>query len=161
MADDKVMSLFEEAEIPQITVVNRNDPAADNNLIRCHWVNYEDTTMEEPLSLFDGYQDLKVISFSYNFGFVARITEKFEEAQIILGAEFVASKLNQTLANQMDEILATADELRLSLHRNKRRMMVGPVQLCLLPISPPGLGQGSTKSKILLLVMTLPPTMRI
>lgn len=120
MADDKVMSLFEEAEIPQITVVNRNDPGADNNLIRCHWVNYEDTTMEDPLSLFDGYQDLKVISFSYNFGFVARITEKFEEAQIILGAEFVASKLNQTLANQMDEILATADELRLSLHRNKK-----------------------------------------
>lgn len=51
MADDKVMSLFEEAEIPQITVVNRNDPGADNNLIRCHWVNYEDTTMEDPLSL--------------------------------------------------------------------------------------------------------------
>ena len=120
MADDNVTSLFGETEIPQITVVNRNDFISNNNLIRCHWVKYEDTTMEDPLSLFNGYQDLKVISFSYNFGFVARLTEKFEQAQIILGAEFVASKLNQTLANQMDEIMATSDELRLSLHRNKK-----------------------------------------
>lgn len=132
MADDKVMSLFGEAEIPEIMVVNRNNPVANTNLIRCHWVSYEDTTMEDPLRLFAGYQDLKVISFSYNFGFVARITEKFEQARIILGAEFVAAKLNQALANQMDEIMATTDELRLSLHRNKKlakRVVEGEVEI--------------------------------
>ena len=84
MADDNVTSLFGETEIPQITVVNRNDFISNNNLIRCHWVKYEDTTMEDPLSLFNGYQDLKVISFSYNFGFVARLTESLSRRRLFL-----------------------------------------------------------------------------
>ena len=117
--DDISINLFGDG----VEVVSRNE-GVNNDKIRCHWVKYDNTTFEEPLSLFDGYQDLKVISFSYNFGFVARITEKFEHAQIILGADFVASRFNQTLAKQAEETLATmmatADKLRLSLHRNKK-----------------------------------------
>ena len=117
MAENQVISLFGNEELPK--VVNGNNSTI-NNKIKCHWVNYKDTTMECPLSLFDGYQDLKVISFSYNFGFIAQLTEKFEQSQIILGAEFIASKMNKTIVNQMKEVMANADELRLNLHRNKK-----------------------------------------
>lgn len=113
--DEDAISLFGDSDISVV-----KSDTADYNKIRCHWVKYVETTFEEPLSVFDGYQSIKVISFSYNFGFIARLTERFEYAQIILGADFVASRMNQTVANQIEDVMATADELKLNLHRNKK-----------------------------------------
>ena len=106
-------SLFNE---PEIKVVSRND---NIDKIHCHYFKYEKDTYEEPLSLFDGFDDLKVISFSYNYKFVAKISEKFEHAEIILGAQFMATKMNMETANQLSEVLSQADVLRKYLSGNE------------------------------------------
>lgn len=106
-------SLFNE---PEIKIVSRND---NINKIHCHYFKYEKDTYEEPLSLFDGFDDLKVISFSYNYKFVAKISEKFEHAEIILGAQFMATKMNMETANQLSEVLSQADVLRKYLSGNE------------------------------------------
>lgn len=106
--------LFEE---PEITVVSRNDNA---DKIHCHWFRYEKDSYEEPLGLFDGFDDLKVISFSYNYRFVAKISEKFKRAQVVLGGQFKATKMNEETANQLSELLSEADVLRKCVSCNER-----------------------------------------
>ncbi len=110
----EITTLFDE---PEITVVSRNDEV---DKIHCHWFKYEKDTYEEPLSLFDGFDDLKVISFSYNYRFVAKISEKFEHAEIILGAQFIAARMNEETGNQLAEVLSQADVLRKYLSGNER-----------------------------------------
>ena len=107
-------TLFDE---PEIKVVSRNDTI---DKIHCHYFKYEKDTYEEPLSLFDGFDDLKVISFSYNYKFVAKISEKFEHAAIILGAQFMAVRMNEETGNQLAEYLSQADVLRKYISGNER-----------------------------------------
>ncbi len=124
--DEISMNLFGEAELQPISVVSRNDDIKeDNDKIHCHWVKYVESTYEEPLSLFDGFQEMKVISFSYNFSFVARLAEKFEHAQIILGADFVAFRMNQALAKQTEQMImstisAESCLVQMNLNRNQK-----------------------------------------
>ncbi len=116
LVDNSAISLFDSTPVMPVVMKDAND----NDKIKCHWVKYEDSTMEEPLSLFDGFQELKVISFSYNFGFVARIVERFERAEIILGAQFLTDKMNREIANQIEDVMAVSDTIRLNMHRNKK-----------------------------------------
>ena len=118
--DDVSMSLFGE---DTITIVSRNDDIEDNNKIRCYRVKLVEVTNEEPIRLFDGFQEMKVISFSYNFQFVARLAEKFERVQMVIGADFVAYKMNQKLAKvteQMTAVSATGCLVQLDLNRNQK-----------------------------------------
>ena len=107
-------TLFEE---PTITVVNRNN---DIDKVHCHWFKYEKDSYEEPMSLFDGFNDLKVITYSYNYRFVAKLAEKFDTAQIILGAQFMATKMNEETANQLAEYLAQIGMVRKFISGNER-----------------------------------------
>ena len=112
MMDDNVISLFSE---PSVTMEQ-----TDDSMVRIHWFNYECTTYEDPISLFNGFQEMKIISFSYNFGFIAKLAEQFEHAEIILGAQFIAEKINKTIASQMVDVMATMDTLRCNIHKNKK-----------------------------------------
>ena len=128
MQESNGMNLFDERELSVLA----NEKSGIDHKIRCYWVNYIENTFEDPMRLFEDFHEIKVISFSFNFGFVARIASKFKHAQIVLGAEFTAARMNEALARQASYILANADEIRLSMQRNKRfakRVLEGEVEV--------------------------------
>ncbi len=128
MQESNGMNLF---DLSGLSVLSSEKSGIDHK-IRCHWVNYVGDSFEDPMHLFEDFHEIKVISFSFNFGFVARIASKFKHAQIVLGAEFTAARMNTALAKQASYILANADEIRLSMHRNKRfakRVLEGEVEV--------------------------------
>ena len=120
--------LFSEAGVTVMELPEKED----DGKITCHWVNYKDTTKVYPLELFQGYNSLKAITFSFEFSFVSKLVDMFDTAEIVLGAEFIAAKMNTSLAEQMATVMANADEIKISLHRNKRfakRVVEGDVEI--------------------------------
>lgn len=109
--------LFSQTGIEVLEKIENED---DKKTI-CYHMKYAKSTMVDPLELFSGYNSLKAITFSFELGFVAKISEMFDTVDVVFGAEFIASKINQGIAAQMAVILANADIIKSNLQNYKNR----------------------------------------
>lgn len=72
----------------------------DLQAVRCKFVETYDTNFED---LFSGYDDIKVLTFSYSVSFINKILPKFKSAEIILGSEPHAKyDIKEVMAAQED-----------------------------------------------------------
>ena len=79
------------------------------NCVRCYAMSFKEMIVQDPMKLFDnGYTDLKIITFSFDFNFAAKLSHKFQNVEIVVGAEFLSDKINKTIAEQTAYTLVSA-----------------------------------------------------
>lgn len=66
--------------------------------------------------LFSGFNFMKAITFSYEIGFIDRISKQFDSADVILGADFMVRKDNK-LSSLLADVLANGDEAGKSIKK--------------------------------------------
>ena len=128
---DGMVDLFGDAGI---TVVDTGHYKETNdNKARCYSMNFKEMLFQDPLDLFEGeYTDLKVITFSFDFNFAARLSSKFKTVDIVVGAEFLSEKINKSLTEQMAYILASAHNVKRLACNNQefaKRVIEGEVNI--------------------------------
>ncbi|WP_296828452.1 phospholipase D-like domain-containing protein [uncultured Megasphaera sp.] len=109
MAEDKDREFELEFEEPQLSLFetehrDEKKPA----LLRCYknrLVSVENMSVHD---LFNGFDEIRVITFSYDVAMIHWLMEKFKYGEILLGADFMVRKDART-ASKVAEILAGAD----------------------------------------------------
>lgn len=105
MAEDK----GREFEQRQISLFEPEDGKAKSpNLLRCyknHLVSIEHMSVHD---LFNGFDEIRVITFSYDVAMIHWLMKKFKYGKILLGADFMVRKDTRT-AEKVANILAGAD----------------------------------------------------
>lgn len=87
----------------QISIFSMNyEEPLENNLhvVKCKYLDSYDTNKNE---LFKGFDDIKVLTFSYGISFINFILDNFETAEIVIGSETHAKyDIKEVMANQQD-----------------------------------------------------------
>lgn len=83
-------------------VLDGNSTSEDS--IRCYRTELQEVVNAPPLDLFKGFNEIKIITYSYGLGFINEILENFEYAEILLGADFKVEK-----DTKLQAILAAAE----------------------------------------------------
>lgn len=113
-----MLNLFGDAVI---TAMDTAYMKVEDNYADCYAMSFKEKVWQDPLQLFEGgYTDFKAITFSFDFSFVAKISSKFENVEIVVGAEFNASRINKAVAEQVAYILASADVVKTTVYRNRK-----------------------------------------
>lgn len=84
--DSGQLSLFDMAGMEKDTTQKRTE--------KCYEIRISQavqTTYEERLKWFEGFDTLKVITYSYGLNFIEKIAKNFKEIEIIIGAEHIAN----------------------------------------------------------------------
>lgn len=105
MTEDKGI----EFEQPQLSLFkNENSDTKKPDLLRCyrnHLVCVENMSVHD---LFNGFDEIRIITFSYDVAMIHWLMKKFKYGEIILGADFMVRKDTRT-ATKVAEILAGAE----------------------------------------------------
>lgn len=115
---EEQLSLFNGAGF---SVINGGGDEAEeqNNQIKCFCTelkNVEYRTVEE---LFEGFNTIKAITFSYDIGFIDSIMRQFNYGEILLGADFIVEK-DEKFQNFMAEVFTNAYEAQKEIKAHKR-----------------------------------------
>lgn len=128
---DNMMDLFGDAGITVVDTSSCKD--TNDNKVRCYAMNFKEMVFQDPLDLFDGdYTDLKIITFSFDFDFASKLSNKFKDVEIIVGAEFLSSQINKDIADRAAYLFANADTVKTSVYRNQKfakRVMDGNIKV--------------------------------
>ncbi len=99
------------------TLRSENTESTSANMVRCYAYSFLAVTVREPVELFQGFDSMKVITFSYDIGSINKLMKvcAFKDGEIILGAGFLIRK-DKKMQTYTTEVLAGAkaavDELR-------------------------------------------------
>ncbi|WP_027406881.1 phospholipase D family protein [Anaerovibrio sp. RM50] len=80
-----------------------NENPSENDLLKCYrteFIRTEKMTLED---LFHGFNQIRIITFSYDLDFINKIIKNFDYAEIILGANFNVSR-----DEKLNDLLTTA-----------------------------------------------------
>lgn len=124
--DDGMTDLFANAGLKLAETTPRDNSA------NCYAMSYKDKVWQDPLDLFEGYRDLKAITFSFDFSFAAKLSKKFDNAQLIVGAEFMSSRINKETANQVIEEVSPGAVVQKYVNQNQKlakRIIEGSVEI--------------------------------
>ncbi len=86
----------------QLSIYSLTPEVKEKDLIaiNCKYLSTYDTNVDE---LFSGYDDLKVLTFSYGMSFVNKIVSQFKTVEIIIGSDKHAKyDMLEVMANQQD-----------------------------------------------------------
>ena len=86
----------------QLSIFDLSGAVTEKNLqaVVCKYQSVHDTNYDE---LFSGYDDIKVLTFSYSMSFMNKTLKKFKSAEIIIGSEFRAKyDIKEVMAAQED-----------------------------------------------------------
>lgn len=95
------IDLFEGefGEVPKISQASTKDANLSGDMwtnlstpIKCYRSTLESIEYLSMEELFDGFDSIKIFTFSYATPFLDKILEHFDEAKIIIGADFTARR---------------------------------------------------------------------
>ncbi len=105
MAENKVMEFGKQ----QFSLFKNEDGQIKKpDLLRCYknkLVSVENMSVDD---LFNGFDEIRAITFSYDIAMIHWLMQKFQYGEILLGAEFMVRKDTKT-ATKVAEILAGAE----------------------------------------------------
>ena len=105
MTEDKGI----EFEQPQLSLFkNENSDTKKPDLLRCYRNNLVCVENMSVHDLFNGFDEIRIITFSYDVAMIHWLMKKFKYGEIILGADFMVRKDTRT-ATKVAEILAGAE----------------------------------------------------
>ena len=64
----------------------------DYDAIKCFKSELQEVNFMSFEELFDGFTTIKIITFSYTLSFIDKLVERFKEAEIIIGVQFMLQK---------------------------------------------------------------------
>lgn len=97
--DTEQITLFDIGGIEKDTKAERTE--------RCYKIQIASaiqTTYEERMKWFEGFDTLKVITYSYGLNFIEKIAKNFKSIEIIIGAEHIANNDNDLAAATIDSL---------------------------------------------------------
>lgn len=91
------------------------------NMALCREINFMNEKWMEPVMLFQGFDSLRAITFSYQISFIENLIERFgfKDGEIILGAEFLVRKDN-AIQDYYQDVMANAEEATQCLRSHKK-----------------------------------------
>ena len=119
--EDVQLNLFEEDDGKKSIKENQDEQTANflNNTsvpIKCYKSALEKVEYLSLEELFEGFDSIKIFTFSYGMKFLNNITEQFKYAEIIIGAEFTARR--GELADLLAEYLTNETTAINSIKKN-------------------------------------------
>ena len=119
--EDVQLNLFEEDDGKKSIKKNQDEQTANflNNTsvpIKCYKSALEKVEYLSLEELFEGFDSIKIFTFSYGMKFLNNITEQFKYAEIIIGAEFTARR--GELADLLAEYLTNETTAINSIKKN-------------------------------------------
>lgn len=104
LTDDNQLSLFDVIDGGKQDDCDKNEiKFKQKQLIGIKYAPYED--------MFSGYNKIQVITFSYDLGFINKLMEYFDTAEIIFGSKFIVEK-DEALAYFLAEAEAVNNNIR-------------------------------------------------
>lgn len=118
--DTEQITLFDIGGIEKDTKAERTE--------RCYKIQIASaiqTTYEERMKWFEGFDTLKVITYSYGLNFIEKIAKNFKSIEIIIGAEHIANNDNDLAAATIDSLaeLSVVDERMMNKFKILHGMM--------------------------------------
>lgn len=123
---DGMVDLFSNEELKLV------DTTPEDNFVDCYEMSFKKKVRQNPLDLFEGYYDLKAITFSFDFNFAARLTKKFDNVQLIVGADFLSSRINMKTAENLVDVVAHTGLVQKYVNQNQKlakRIIEGSVEI--------------------------------
>jgi len=123
---DGMVDLFSNEELKLV------DTTPEDNFVDCYEMSFKKKVRQNPLDLFEGYYDLKAITFSFDFNFAARLTKKFDNVQLIVGADFLSSRINMKAAENLVDVVAHTGLVQKYVNQNQKlakRIIEGSVEI--------------------------------
>lgn len=96
------------------------DTTPADNFADCYEMSFKKHYRKNPLDLFKGYNDLKAITFSFDFNFAARLSKKFDNVQLIVGADFLSSRINMKIADNLIDMVAHTGLVQKYVNQNQK-----------------------------------------
>ncbi len=123
---DGMMDLFTNEDLKMV------ETTSADNFADCYEMSFKKKVRQNPLELFEGYYDLKVITFSFDFNFAARLSKKFDNVQLIVGADFLSPKINMQTADNLLEVVTHTGLVQKFVNQNQKlakRIIEGSVEI--------------------------------
>lgn len=96
-------TLFSNEEIKRVSTEKK-----DLTKLLCYKTNLEKVTFQTFDDLFDGFSNLRAITFSYDMDFIEKLIRKFDYAEILIGGSFFVVKDNK-LNDYLGKLFATKE----------------------------------------------------
>lgn len=95
---------------PEFKIIDSGDNTASQNLALCYQCQLiGEPVLIDPLSLFQGFDSIHAITFSYNLRTINNLMGQFKDGEIIIGASFLARK-DLSLQNYEAAMLSNAED---------------------------------------------------
>lgn len=89
-----------------------NDNVCEPDTIRCYksdLISVENMTVDD---LFNGFDEIRIITFSYDIPMVGWLMQRFQYGEILIGADFLVKKDNKAAAWAAEYLATAADTAR-------------------------------------------------
>lgn len=95
--------------MPEVMDKNTTDPESSDDRLRCYQSSLIGVSDLLPEELFGGFDEIRIITFSYDVQMTAALLKQFKYAEIIFGADFLVKKDHKAI-DQAARALAAADD---------------------------------------------------
>lgn len=106
------LNLFDNQEL-QLSVIEggKNQSICSGEQLKCFNVEFKESkymTLEE---LFSGFDEIRIITYSYDVGFIDKIMKYFKYGQVLFGAYFLVEKDDRT-AEMLANVYEATNEIK-------------------------------------------------